>query len=380
MTGHVAFVASVRPMGGSSRSLLSLLEHLPAGLERTMIGPGRGAMHREITERGLVDREIVLDRNGIGVVLRAVAAARGLRHHRPVDAIHANGTADLLLALPSALAARAPVVVWVHDEAVKRWARRLRRLISALPIEIRWVAVSPSSIAMLVDAGLATADDIELIPNPIDPVSVAAQPAESATGRRIAFLGNATDRKGFDLLPRILEQLSDLDVRLAIHCRPSDDDAPAIAAAWADLEAHGQNVEVVGRVPMPRDALSGADVVLVPSRSESFGRVVAEAQLNGIPVVASDLAPFRWLIDDGVDGVLFPVDSPLAAADGIRRALSDEMRRSAATSGPRSASRFRPESVAEQMVALYRLRRDGRPAVTGTSPHTSSPSAPTRRR
>ncbi|MEO1064392.1 MAG: glycosyltransferase family 4 protein [Actinomycetota bacterium] len=356
--GHLVVVAHARGMGGSSRSLLSLLEHLPRDLTRTFVGPAAGAVHRAIRAGELTDREIELDWRASATPLRAIAAGVRVRRGPGVGAIHANGTADLLLALPAGVLARAPIVVWVHDEAVKRWARRLRRLVRLAPVEVRWATVSPSSIEMVAEAGLARRDEIELVPNPIDPVTVVADRIDERPGpRRIAFLGNSTDRKGFDLLPDIVERLADLDVTLVVYCRETERDDDRMVAVWRRLEGLGTAVEVAGRVAEPRDALGSADVVLVPSRSESFGRVIAEAQLNGLPVVASDLAPFRWLVEDGVDGVLFPVGDVDAAAEGVRRALSDELRRSARTAGPASAARFGPERVTAQLLGLYGMER-----------------------
>ena len=49
-----------------------------------------------------------------------------------------------------------------------------------------------------------------------------------------------------------------------------------------------QNLKVMGMVPDPRDFYRQSRVVLMPSLwYESFGRVAAEATLNGIPVLAS---------------------------------------------------------------------------------------------
>ena len=53
-----------------------------------------------------------------------------------------------------------------------------------------------------------------------------------------------------------------------------------------------------------------ADVLIMPSRSESFGLVALEAAACGIPVVASDVGGLRTLVDHDQTGFLVEGRSP----------------------------------------------------------------------
>ena len=87
------------------------------------------------------------------------------------------------------------------------------------------------------------------------------------------------------------------------------------SAAQVELVDEGMELlDLRGRVlfvpPQPHHLLSSwyraADVVLVPSRSESFGLVALEAAACGAPVVAAGVGGLRTLVDHGRTGFLVP--------------------------------------------------------------------------
>jgi glycosyltransferase involved in cell wall biosynthesis len=72
-----------------------------------------------------------------------------------------------------------------------------------------------------------------------------------------------------------------------------------------------------------RDLLDAADVVALPSRTESFGIVFVEAWANRKPVIAADAGAVPELVRDGENGLLVPFGDACALADAICRLLDD---------------------------------------------------------
>src|SRR5205085_549564 len=104
-----------------------------------------------------------------------------------------------------------------------------------------------------------------------------------------------------------------------------------------------------------RRELERADVLCAPSLGgESFGMVLTEAFAAGTPVVASDIAGYRDVVRDGIDGVLVPPGDAQALAEALRDlweepAHRDELARSAAA----HVERFAWPEVAAEVMGAY---------------------------
>jgi glycosyltransferase involved in cell wall biosynthesis len=68
---------------------------------------------------------------------------------------------------------------------------------------------------------------------------------------------------------------------------------------------------------------AACDVVVFPSREESFGMVTVEAWCARRPIVAADIAAVRCLIRPGVDGRLVAVDDDGELGDAVGSLLDD---------------------------------------------------------
>lgn len=350
----VLFVDQAVGVGGSNRSLATVLAHLTDVQRLVALVPGTEAATFAQARR-LVDELVELptptwrratDRARTTMSLSRFAWSR----RGQLDVVHANGLSNLNVALLPALIAGAHLVLWVHESAVTD--HRFVILVKKLALRRGNVAaVSEFSKGMVVKAGYAPSGRVELIPNPIDFADVCAT-VRAAGGQRlrVAFVGSPQPVKGFQYLPAIVRATPVGTVDWLAYASPRHL-MPGTFAELADL-----GVEVRERVDDVREVYARCDVVLMPSDNEAFGRVAAEAMANGLPVVASNLPALREVLGDGdsVAGLLVDTGDIEGFAAAVSRLAHDpELVRRLGEAGRRRAQAYDPVSVAERLRALY---------------------------
>jgi phosphatidylinositol alpha-mannosyltransferase len=175
-----------------------------------------------------------------------------------------------------------------------------------------------------------------------------ARPADERL--RIVFVGQAVERKGLPLLLRAFEALREQVPAELTVIGPSHDELKPLL-----LDPTG--VRLLGKVDdeTKQLELEAADVACAPSLGgESFGMVLTEAFAAGTPVVASDIAGYRDVVTDGVDGVLVPPGDPQALAEALRDLWYEPERRTAlAHAAVRKAERYAWPRVAAEVMGAY---------------------------
>lgn len=138
----------------------------------------------------------------------------------------------------------------------------------------------------------------------------------SETTPLLFTLGRLHENKGFDTLLKALARTNDINLWIA-------GDGPE----RQNLEQLAHELGVKPRVRFLgwRDdapALhAAADLFVCPSRHEPLGNVVIEAWAQKKPVLATASQGPSALIEDGVNGLLTPIDDPVAMAEAIRNAV-----------------------------------------------------------
>ena len=175
----------------------------------------------------------------------------------------------------------------------------------------------------------------------------------------LLFVGRLQPLKGPDVAIRTLAELPDRHARLLVVGGASGADGDAeTARAHALVDELGLHDRVTFVEPQPHHILStyyrAADVVIAPSRSESFGLVALEAAACGIPVVASAVGGLISLVDDGRTGRLVEGRDPRDYARAVTDVLADPERAAAMSAAAvERARRYTWSFAAARLRRLY---------------------------
>ncbi|WP_413316521.1 glycosyltransferase [Agrococcus sp. 1P02AA] len=297
----------------------------------------------------------------------------------PYDVIHAHYWLSGLAALPVSLALGMPIVQTFHTLAEEK-NRRLgdgdrpepeRRLLTEryLANEVDAIAaVSRAEVDVLCDRVGAAAERIWLVPPAVDTMLFQPGTIASRTDLRarlgvrpedglVVCVGRVQPLKGQDLAVRMLQHLPGAVLVLAGDATPGDErylEALHDLARELGVERRVRHIGSLAREPLAQ-LLDAADVVVVPSRTESFGLVPLEAAASGTPVVAARVGGLLESVVDGETGILIDGRDPMDWALAVGSILDDDdLQVELGLAGRRVACRRDWQDVALELEQLYR--------------------------
>lgn len=310
-----------------------------------------------------------------------VKMRRELRDGR-FDVVHLHEPVAPRLCWDACVSTNAPLVGTFHAYSTNRLTNNAanvmgaRRVLNHLHVRIAvseaaaWTArrffggryrIIPNGVA--VPEGAALPGESPLAAAAALGVPDLGAPKRSGDRLRIAFVGQAVERKGLPVLLRAFEALREhIPVELTIVGANREEVEPLL------LDDRG--IRVLGRVDddEKRRVLEAADVLCAPSLGgESFGMVLTEGFAAGTPVVASDIAGYRDVVRDGVDGVLVPRGDAKALAETLRDLWHERGRLAAmGVAAAAHAQRYAWPRVAAEVMGAYE------DAVATPAPRTSA--------
>ena len=272
------------------------------------------------------------------------------------DLVHTNSLKSALYGGVAGRLAGVPVLWHVRDRIADDYltpggARLVRKVATVLPAAI--IANSNATLATLP----ATARGW-VVPSPVEIPAV--RPQRRRTSLRVGILGRIAPWKGQDVFLRAFGQAFPNGSETAYVIG-----APMFGAAEEAYAGNlktlafdlglGDRVSFTGFVDDVTRALADVDVLVHASvLPEPFGQVIAEGMAAGIPVVAAAAGGPAEMIEDGIDGLLYPPGDVGALASALRKLVNDPalcQRISAAAS--QRAQEFSPARVAERVMDVY---------------------------
>ena len=228
------------------------------------------------------------------------------------------------------------VVAWTGFEA--------DALVSMLGAERERIAVAPIGV------------DTERF-RPLDRAEARSRLGIAADEETLLYVGRLDRIKGADVLVRAACLLAERpQMRVRFVGGEVDADYAAGLRALAFELGIAKRVSwtgVVANDELPWE-YAAADLVIVPSYSESFSIVAAEAMACGTPVVASNVPGPASFIEDGLSGRLVPAGNAPTLARAICELLEDEeLRRHLGRGALEAARGMTWEASADKVLGLY---------------------------
>jgi glycosyltransferase involved in cell wall biosynthesis len=166
----------------------------------------------------------------------------------------------------------------------------------------------------------------------------------------VLYVGRVSREKGLDLLPRVQEHWNALRVPHRFVIVGSGPMLPELKARMPEAVFTGS----LGR----RDvavAFASADVFVFPSRTDTAGNVILEAQASGLPVLVADAGGPKENIVAGQTGDVVPGMEPAIWAARLASLLADEARRASMSRAARAYGHSRSwENALEPLYRTYR--------------------------
>ncbi|HEX5146625.1 MAG TPA: glycosyltransferase family 4 protein, partial [Conexibacter sp.] len=303
---------------------------------------------------------------------RAAVEVRHACDELGVELVHANSIrAGLVVALARRLGAP-PTLAHVRDvlppgPLSAMTLRTLDASVDAVVANSRYtLAHLPATFRRAATAVVHNPVDLERFdPGAVDAGAFRAELGLGDGARLLTVVAQVTPWKGQDVAIRALAQLRERghDAHLALVGSAkfvAKETRYDNAAFLRELHALAAALGVERHVAFPGERddvpaiMAAADVLLMPSWQEPFGRAVIESMAMGTPVVATSVGGTGEIVTHGADGLLAPPREPERWCAAVDRLLRDDaLRARIGAAGRERARAFAVERHVAEMLDVY---------------------------
>ena len=359
---------STAEIAGVSVNVLNLARFLGANnLLDTVVCPGSGWLGNQLRRENLPFSVLNLSYKAPSFVSSSLRFFRFLRRRKTAYVIHLNGRFPTLISLPSMILLRhRRFVVTVREFAgtssagLFGWKEWVEILIWKYLCDRISCVSEDLKREVIKRLGKRYASKVVVIRNWIYPYhwqsfdEGKAKVFASSPEMRIVAIGRLSHEKGFDILISALKILTKKGHTVLCDIFGEGPEKEKLLSQISKFD-FGKKVRLCGARSNVRSLLPQYDLVIIPSRKESFGLVALEAYDAGVPVIASDIPGLRETVLSEKTGLLFEPGNPESLASQILRLVqSPNLTVGLVEKGREFVKKFYPsESLLKQYLKFY---------------------------
>jgi glycosyltransferase involved in cell wall biosynthesis len=262
-----------------------------------------------------------------------------------------------------------------HDASAQRSERAVLRSATGVVVTSEWTR------QQVLTRYAIPAHRVHVARPGVDRVAAPARPVRG----RLLCVGVLSRHKGQDLLVEALADLAERDWRCVL-AGPLDRDPDFVDQLQTRITrlGYGRRVRLAGVLTGAAlsHAYTTADLLVAPSRSETYGMVVTEALAHGLPVIAAAVGGLPEALGYAADGTrpgqLVPPGDPAALAAALGDWLGDERHRHRlrAAAGLRRSTLRGWEQTTQEIANALTAHGCRKPVPPGVDNHPEKTSGP----
>ncbi|MCF7821133.1 MAG: glycosyltransferase family 4 protein [Mariprofundaceae bacterium] len=357
--GKVVYVSQFDGfVGGGEHSLLTLMQNIPDLYSPVLITPRAGAFSLKAGASGIRTDTLPMPPVGLKSFMALKQWGEWLKLEKP-GLIHANNSRAAFYAGIAGKKLGIPVIFHC------RIAEKDPLMDSILMYLVSAVICNSHSVAERFESSRLPVCVIYNGIEPPAPASVAKLPDESE--RLVLFVGRISREKQLEMALEAFARLSGLDSGL--HMAIVGAEADGHEAYADDLKRlcsesdWGPRVHWVGEQEDVARWYKVADLLILTSKHEGFGRVLVEAMAYAVPVVAFNVGGVPEVVENGVQGLLVEAGDVDGLVESCRSILDDpEQHQKMGEAGIIRANEFSVRSHVDQVCELYQRLTSGKAA------------------
>ncbi len=286
-------------------------------------------------------------------------------NHSAFDIIHAQGRSGYLLYQNSKLHSKIVQTIHgltgvesmsdsnqtintrLHRFFAERWENKL------LQVSNKAIAVSEDLRTSVIQKSIQSASKINVIPNGVGQLNMDAQTGYNQVVNRFVFVGRLHPVKG---LAPIIQALAKSETKIFLDIIGEGPQRRELEELVTKLKLNLQ-VRFLGAFENStiQHLLPHYKGLVLPSVYESQGIVLLEANLQGIPVIASDIASIRESVTTGFNGILCDPSQPETFVAAMNLFLTNPLlaKRMGIQGKNRVVKDYSWNTIADQTIALY---------------------------